>query len=384
MTRPHSLSGADFAALARGRGGVGAVRALVAARRSRTLLLLRFVVGADPSARQAFEVLAEAQRIAPAEVERVLDHPAVSAWATRTAVALSRGDGARSAELAHVAAAAALRAGLDVALDFPPSDGFSLPSLGYVDRPVHGTVPVDRLEWVPTPEIAVGGGVVFALDRWSGVPGALLVDHRIDLERWREGITGGWELLVRRHPEVAEEFREAVAVLTPLRSAAGGMSSATQADAFGCVFLSLGPDARSVAVTLAHELQHTKLVALMDLFPLLRPDPDERFYAPWRDDPRPLAGLLHGTYAHLGVAGFWRRERDHDEGGHVEFARWRAAALDATATMLGSGRLTEIGRDFVTGMAEVLAGWADEPVPATALERARALADEHRRLATGR
>jgi HEXXH motif-containing protein len=150
------------------------------------------------------------------------------------------------------------------------------------------------------------------------------------------------------------------------------------------VFLSLGPDARSVAVTLAHELQHTKLVALMDLFPLLRPDPAERFYAPWRDDPRPLAGLLHGTYAHLGVAGFWRRERDHDEGGHVEFARWRAAALDATATMLGSGRLTEIGRDFVTGMAEVLAGWADEPVPATALERARALADEHRRLATGR
>jgi hypothetical protein len=387
VVRPHSLSERDFAALARGGGGVGAVRALVAARRSRTLLLLRFVVGADASAREAFEVLAEVQRVAPDAVERVLDHPAVSAWATRTAVALARGSGARPAELAHIAAAAALRAGLDVSLDFPASRGFALPSLGIVDRPVSGVSPVDRLVWRPTPEIAVGDGVVFQLDRWNGVPEALQVDPRVDVGRWRDAIAEGWELLARRHSEVAREFAAAVAVLTPLRSAEGGMSSATLADAFGCVFLSLGPDARSVAVTLAHELQHTKLVAVMDLFPLLRPDPGERFYAPWRDDPRPLAGLLHGTYAHLGVAGFWRRERDHDPegsdvGAHVEFARWRAAALDTTATMLGSGRLTATGRRFVTGMAEVLVGWAAEPVPPAALEVARALADEHRRLAT--
>jgi HEXXH motif-containing protein len=243
-------------------------------------------------------------------------------------------------------------------------------------------VAVDGLVWRPTPEIAVGDGVVFQLDRWSGVPDALRVDPRVDLGRWRERITEGWRLLARRHSAAAREFAAAVTVLTPLRSAEGGTSSATLADAFGCVFLSLGPDARSVAVTLAHELQHTKLVALMDLFPLLRPDPGERFYAPWRDDPRPLAGLLHGTYAHLGVAGFWRRERLHDPSGHVEFARWRTAALDATATMLDSGRLTATGRALVTGMAGVLAGWAAEPVPPAALERARALADEHRRLAT--
>jgi HEXXH motif-containing protein len=347
------------------------------------------VVGADDSAREAFEVLAEAQRVAPDAVERVLDHPAVSTWATRTAVALSRGGGARPAELAHVAAAAALRAGLDATLEFPAAERFSLPSLGIVDRPVGGTVAVDRLVWRPTPEIAVGGGVVFQLDRWSGVPDALRVDPRVDLGRWRDRITEGWEVLARRHSAAAREFAAAVTVLTPLRSTAGGTSSATLADAFGCVFLSLGPDARSVAVTLAHELQHTKLVALMDLFPLLRPDPGERFYAPWRDDPRPLAGLLHGTYAHLGVAGFWRRERDHepgrsDLGVHVEFARWREAALDATATMLASGRLTATGRAFVAGMAEVLAGWAAEPVPPAALDRARALADEHRRLATAR
>ena len=383
MTR-HSVSARDFAALARGGGGVDAVRALVAARRSRTLLLLRFVVGAAPSAREAFDVLAAARRAAPDAVDEVLDDPVVGAWATGTAVALSRGDDASPDRLARVAAAAAVRAGLDAVLEFPALDGFALPTLGVVGRPVRGRVAVRDLVWEPTPEIAVGDGVVFRLVRWSGGPAALPVDTRVDLGRWRERIAEAWELLERRHPEVAREFAAAVTVLAPLRAAAGGTSSATLADAFGCVFLSLGPDARSVAVTLAHELQHTKLVALMDLVPLLRPDPDERFYAPWRDDPRPLAGLLHGTYAHLGVAGFWRRERESFPRGHVEFARWRAAALDATATMLGCGRLTAPGTAFVAGMAEVLAAWADEPVPPEALDRARALADEHRRLATAR
>ncbi|MFD9738268.1 hypothetical protein ACFWW9_27655, partial [Umezawaea sp. NPDC059074] len=165
MTR-HAVPARDFAALARGGGGVDAVRALVAARRSRTLLLLRFVVGASPSAREAFDVLAAARRVAPDAVDEVLDHPAVGAWATRTAVALSRGDDAAPDRLVRVAAAAAVRAGLDAVLEFPALDGLALPTLGVVDGPVAGRVAVRDLVWEPTPEIAVGDGVVFRLERW--------------------------------------------------------------------------------------------------------------------------------------------------------------------------------------------------------------------------
>src|SRR5581483_603165 len=60
------------------------------------------------------------------------------------------------------------------------------------------------------------------------------------------------------------------------------------------------------AVTLAHELQHLKLGALLDIVTLALPDDGRRYYAPWRDDPRPLGGLLQGAYAYFGVSGFWR------------------------------------------------------------------------------
>ncbi|WP_433731951.1 aKG-HExxH-type peptide beta-hydroxylase [Actinoplanes sp. CA-051413] len=29
-------------------------------------------------------------------------------------------------------------------------------------------------------------------------------------------------------------------------------------------------------------------------------------HAPWRDNPRPLGGLMHGVYAFFGFAGLWR------------------------------------------------------------------------------
>src|SRR5262249_37748051 len=152
---------------------------------------------------------------------------------------------------------------------------------------------------------------------------------------------------------IAEELAASVTVLTPLPTPASGVCSATLVDAFGCLFLSLAPDAESVAVTLAHELQHTKLNALMDLFDLLEPVAGERFHAPWRDDPRPVVGLLHGTYAFTGVTSFWRRQREHETSAaaelyaNTEFARWRVSALRAARTLLGSGRLTTIGRQFV-------------------------------------
>jgi len=136
-------------------------------------------------------------------------------------------------------------------------------------------------------------------------------------------------------------------------------------------------DAVALAVTLTHEVQHVKLSALLDLVQLTYPDGDARFYAPWRDDPRPASGLLQGSYAYLGVAGFWRRQRVLDPAGDVEFARWRQAAADGATTLLSSGQLTDAGMEFVRGMAATLAAWQEEPVPAAARELAWAANTRH-------
>ena len=54
-------------------------------------------------------------------------------------------------------------------------------------------------------------------------------------------------------------------------------------------------DAPALAAALVHEVQHSKLNAVIDIVPLVRPGVGHRrYYAPWRDDPRPPAGLLQG------------------------------------------------------------------------------------------
>jgi HEXXH motif-containing protein len=173
-----------------------------------------------------------------------------------------------------------------------------------------------------------------------------------------------------------------IRVLVPLTMPPHGLVSSSSSEAFGAIALSAPPDSRTFAVTLAHEVQHLKLSALLDIVTLTRPDDGCRFYAPWRDDPRPASGLLHGAYAYLGVSGFWRRQRQLEDGAagiraHAEFARWRAAAARVADTLRSSGQLTPAGLDFVQGMGRTLSAWQDEPVPGEARALAHSEAEQH-------
>ncbi|MFC9678934.1 aKG-HExxH-type peptide beta-hydroxylase [Streptomyces sp. NPDC056948] len=160
--------------------------------------------------------------------------------------------------------------------------------------------------------------------------------------------------------------------------------SASSGDSFGGMLIVRPASALALAETLVHELQHSKLAALLHLFPLLEDDRAERYYAPWRTDPRHLTGLLHGAYAFTGVAGFWRDRLVDAEGAEaVEraayfFALRRLQSRLAVRTLLTSGRLTVQGCALVSGLARTLDGWLREPVPPAALSRARAAAALHR------
>ena len=120
-----------------------------------------------------------------------------------------------------------------------------------------------------------------------------------------------------------------------------------------------------MAVTLAHELQHAKLNALVGGGRAGRPATDAATTRPGAPDPRPLFGLLHGAYAHAGLAGFWRRHAEDSALGlyaQVEFSRWREAAHQVTGTLLDSGGLTEAGTHFVAMLRDTLGRWQAEPV----------------------
>jgi hypothetical protein len=268
---------------------------------------------------------------------------------------------------------------------------------------------------------------------------------------WRESLDAAWRILVRRHRAQASVLAAVLRVIIPVEPdpAAGGIS-ATSADAFGAVAMSAPADGAALAVGLLHETQHSILNAVDLLFDLVRPS-GAPGCSPWRDDPRPPFGILHGAYAYLAVTRFWRTEtaaptgpgrpaadasasagggrtgppgggggggsgppgsgRSVPPGGDgsgpaegdgsgpaegdgsgpaggggaaalaaFEFARWRAAVVDAADGLLAGDALTPAGRRFTRALRQEAAGWLIEPVaPEVARLAAGANADHRAR-----
>jgi HEXXH motif-containing protein len=430
VRRHHSLSSAQFEALARGGGDQDALEQLVAAQRSKHLILLGKVAELarrgdhpdDALGEAGYQLLAQVQRQAPAAAAEVIGYPSVGAWALHvirssatpaagnapadtTAVAGATLPGVRPSGLAAIAAAAAVRAGLDAEIEVPVlGAGVLLPSLGAAEA-VGSTAVVAAKE----AEVRSGNLRVRArpgepgwreLRRATADPFSVVVD---DLDPFRMPTPDG-ALAARLTPSQVTELRDtlhaAASVLASASAAeiaalvrvivpygppeSGNFSiSISSPQVFGTVAMSRQPDKYTCAETLVHETQHIKLSALLDLVTLTGPDDGRVYYAPWRPDPRPVSGLLQGAYAFLGVSGFWREQRQTApepgvrQRAHAEFARWRDGAASAAATLLRSGQLTSAGETFVETMAGVLYEWRREPVPGDALDVARRKSGRH-------
>jgi uncharacterized protein len=413
-------------------GGGKVIQQLSEAEYSKHMLLIRGILdmaiklghGEANQVRHAYELLAEIQDHHPGVVEEIIRHPAVGAWAMRALCGMTGRNlvaevpGMRKAApggISRLAAAAALKAGVRISMYVPVLNGvLALPTAGRIllpraEKHVHMASGGEEIDlrtdsgdslrsirglqdirgWEPIRTIRASSNgisidiIIDDVDPYR-MPSASLAARQTASEflLWEKRIAESWELLTHYHPSVARDVRGAIRVVTPLRAPLSGVRSATSHEAFGAIGMSLPRDAVTVAVTLAHEVQHAKLCALLDQVALVRPDDGRRFYAPWRTDPRPASGLLQGSYAFLGVAEFWRRQRYLETGdravrAHAEFARWRKSALEVADTLHRSGSLTDDGRTFVIGMLETLTRLNAESVPAAAYQLAEHSASEH-------
>ncbi|WP_327352590.1 HEXXH motif domain-containing protein [Streptomyces sp. NBC_01304] len=440
----HRLPRVDLDTLAAGRITARTAARIGSVERTRRMLMLREIAAAEratgPSGpllpiADACDVIARAERLAPEAVGRVLSHPPVGLWAVRVLGRL--GQDAASAdgepplwqEVGYVhalAAAAALRAGLPVFLRIPTWRGrAALPTLGHAvlldGEDGHGTADLEsggkgtaslsrgslRLElpgdlshsasgWHPVHTLHRAAGATtpdLALTLEDGDPyrdfrsccptSAPLTEKEVD--RWRQLMNGARELLDARHGHSARLVSLALTAVVPLAELPRfRTSSASYAESYGSALVSLPHDAADLAVTLVHESRHSVLNGLshqVGLFDEDAKNADVLLYAPWRTDPRPPQGLLHGAYAFSGVAEFWRAERHALTGtsaalAHFEYAVWRDAVSDVLESLRTRGGLSVWGHRFVGEMARQAAGWADDPVPDGALAGAQSeLAD---------
>ncbi|MFE9022001.1 HEXXH motif domain-containing protein [Streptomyces sp. NPDC007808] len=423
----HHLPASCLAELLRGEGGPATVDILLGAERSRRLLLLRMLDDTTDLG-PAWDVLSRAQRRAPAVVDDLLMYPQTGMWLA-TALRRLRGTAPKDklplkvvlGHFAALASAAALRAGLDFALDVPVWHGrVSLPTLGCAELPAPepwttatvraagGRAAIETREasvalpdppnspgpgWHPVRRVAVGplghrlNLTLDDTDPFRTYPQPT-VPHPVSEQaaaRWRKVLGQAWEVLLRELPGTAEAMRRGMLSLTP--TPAGERfrpRSVSAGDAFGGMEASEPDDAVQLAATLVHEFQHTKLGGLLHLTPLLTGSPGENgelWYAPWRDDPRPIDGLLQGIYAFMGVTGFWRARRATaaapDGLQHFEFALWRTHVATALDQIRGHARLTPVGAALLDTLRDRCAEWLREPVPEAESALARLCNDYH-------
>ena len=416
----HQLVGIDFDALAAGFGDGDALAPLIdwqRSERSKLLRLLRVRARAKEDAlfMAGWALLVRLGKEHPAELDQVLAHPYVRAWAEHClrsgdAVALP-GD---AAHLAAVTAAAAIRAGLDVEVTVPVRDGHvHLPTLGQLrvgdaraaeistgrgafqarttagKWDVHLSDPESEPDWQPVRELRSGRFAVRLEDtdpyrnchQWPAAPRLA----EADAATWQQRFSVAWSLIESDYPRYAAGLAVGLATILPLAPGPAGRDiSAAARQAFGSVGVALPADGETLAQLLIHEFQHVKLGAVLDMFELCAPDAGGRlFYAPWRDDPRPVEALLQGTYAHLGVTDYWRGRRHRAQGPDAiaaaeRFARWRMLTAEAIDRLVGSGALTDLGLRLVARMRATIEPWLDEQVDAAAAEAAGRWAAERR------
>jgi HEXXH motif-containing protein len=422
----HSLPAGAFTELAGGAGDSVVVRQLREAQLSKHLMLLHIVAeaadGAEPPSpataafRAGYQLLAEVQRVDPGAVARLLGLPYIGSWAHDCLACLDHGSPPDFGYLAAVAAAGAVRLGVRFEVDVQIRDGrVLLPGLGILRV-------ADQGEWIRLnsdgERLRVGEHIDVACaalvpddgsgstaPHWRGTPLARVVadgqawevlleitDRHLDryalpmlteltaaeVTTWRERIQAAWELLVSYHAWAAGPIAAAVSVIVPLESRSD-LDSATSPAAFGAIATSLPRSPVSTAETLIHEFQHTKLCGLLDMLRLVEPD-DKRGYAPWREDPRPMSGILQGLYAFTGIVRFWEAQRhletepDGILRASVLYERWRLAIDLVAGPLLDQGFLTPVGVRFVTLLRERGQGEGADPVPAEAALIAREVA----------
>jgi len=423
----HSLSAPDFDALAAGYGGSGTIKALAEPQRSirRNLLAALAKVGPqnDRLFTTAWDRLAALDVEHPQAVETVLAHPYVRAWAVRCLEPAADPDGfplsgtgpvaEDYAHLASITASAYLHAGQPGTLTLRARDGLvHLPGIGALRVPPtateavvdviseqhitvscdDGTRSVDLLDpeadWLPVRRLEADGlSVAFDdLDPYRSCHG--LAAPRLsdaDFGRWRDSFPQAIAFADDHLPRYAGGLRSGLGTVMPMVAPVdGSYRSAAARHAFGAVGASLPDDPELLALLLVHEFQHVKLGALLDLCDLYElSDVEPRHYAPWRPDPRPMEGLLQGTYAHIAVTEFWRTRHRSASGetaavAESHFARWREHTAEAVEQLLRTGSLTVLGERFVRGMGETVTPWLDEPVSAAARSAAQRSSAEHR------
>jgi HEXXH motif-containing protein len=174
-------------------------------------------------------------------------------------------------------------------------------------------------------------------------------------------------------PGFAVAIRGLLRVVVPMQRSPAGVPSSSSNSVPGAIWITENSEPSIIAEQLVHECTHALLFLCQEIDPLIAPVAHgdgwagPRIYSPWRDDQRPLAGLLHGAVVFTRVAMFHVARADT-----CDTSRRRTAALlpqlEIANELLAEAHLTDAGEALREALRERFASLLSAARPLTATD----------------
>ena len=189
-------------------------------------------------------------------------------------------------------------------------------------------------------------------------PRADLTGPAFDSHAFTEMLGSALSLIQNECRELYEQIQAANRWYVPIVSHDINIHrSYTRADLTGVIFLSEALDHVLLAEAVVHEFYHGVLNSILKTEPLFdETESTETLYSPWRDDPRPLRGLLHAIYVFSGVARFYALSNNTlAQSEYAASARLRRSKLHpqlrCALAQVPMAKLTPVGRQVIEEIA---------------------------------
>jgi HEXXH motif-containing protein len=285
---------------------------------------------------------------------------AEAAWRLRLSVELNGTQACNAADLGAwiQASTVTLDAGVPTGQRAALASSLRADSASLVDALIREAVELVRANECPS------GIVAPNLAKWNplvarvALPGVEYLPRadRRDAEMTLGLLAAGEAMALEALPWLAQDWRRLVSHIVPTEKQRGRLASGTNSDMLGAIFVTIHAEPGLVGEQMVHESAHTRLFLMQMLDDLCAEQipndswTDANYYSPWRCDPRPLNGVLHGAFVFDAVAEYWRQllARSILDGRATAVARRRLGLVvgqleQAHATLEHHGRFTTAG-----------------------------------------
>jgi hypothetical protein len=195
----------------------------------------------------------------------------------------------------------------------------------------------------------------------NGVRNAFLAPSAVDRE-----LGNAFALIQRVWPESLNEVEFLLRGILPIQVPGARWINASSWEAPLVAQLTVKEDVSPyfMAEAIIHELSHMKMDIVLNLFPIIDDDGAPKYTHPWRQDMRPISGVLYGAHAFVNVLSLYDRIRRSADGDQVVIDEHRRIAKDvcvSLATLETHAKFSSNGKQLFDIMRETYRVASERP-----------------------